>query len=100
MIKVAVFLALAIIAFRWALGSWPWEYLSAQPSRQQAVTRARRLLGVDASASADQIREAHRQLAAKLHPDRGGSDARLAEINAARDLLLAQPPKEGPDRKA
>ena len=49
---------------------------------------ARRLLSVPADADAPRIREAHRRLAAQFHPDRGGSTARLAEINAARDLLL------------
>lgn len=43
------------------------------------------ILGVPPNAGPDTIRGAHRQLAAKAHPDVGGSTARMAEINAARD---------------
>ena len=90
MIKVAAILLLAAIACRWAFGRWPWDYLRASPSQTQEVFRARKLLGVSPSATRAQINDAHRRMAARLHPDRGGSDARLAEINTARDLLLAQ----------
>ena len=85
-----VIAALLAIACRWLFGKWPWEYLQATPSRTKELARARRLLSVPADADARRIREAHRRLAAQSHPDRGGSTARLAEINAARDLLLNQ----------
>ena len=35
------------------------------------------------------IRAAHRRLIASVHPDKGGTEALAAQINAARDLLLA-----------
>lgn len=88
MIKLAAILLLAALACRWIFGRWPWDYLRAPDSRGRERMRAERMLGVSHSANADEIREAHRRMAARLHPDRGGSDARLAEINAARDLLL------------
>ena len=37
----------------------------------------------------DDIKKRHRELARKHHPDRGGSVARMQEINAAVDQLLA-----------
>jgi hypothetical protein len=43
------------------------------------------VLGVKADATADQIRAAHKALASKNHSDHGGNDARMAEINVARD---------------
>jgi hypothetical protein len=43
------------------------------------------VLGVPREATADQIEDAHRRLAMKHHPDRGGSDEQMARINAARD---------------
>lgn len=52
------------------------------------LARARALLGVAAGADADAIRAAHRRLIASVHPDRGGTEALAAQINAARDLLL------------
>lgn len=46
-------------------------------------------LGVSANASVEEIRAAHRALAAKHHPDKDPAGASLmAEINAARDAGL------------
>ncbi len=49
---------------------------------------ARVLLGVSRFDTAERIRERHRALIAQSHPDAGGSDARAAALNKARDLLL------------
>ncbi|MEO9169135.1 MAG: hypothetical protein ABI230_12100 [Aestuariivirga sp.] len=46
------------------------------------------VLGLSASASADEIRAAHKKLLRAIHPDAGGSTYLSAKINAARDLLL------------
>jgi curved DNA-binding protein CbpA len=39
-------------------------------------------------ASEEQIREAHRALLRKLHPDQGGTTWLATRINMARDVLL------------
>lgn len=52
------------------------------------IAEARSLLGVGADADAEAIRGAHRRLIAAVHPDKGGTEALAAKINAARDLLL------------
>jgi curved DNA-binding protein len=52
------------------------------------------ILGVDRSASQDDIKKAYRKLAAKHHPDRGGDTAKFQEISAAYDTL------SNPDKKA
>jgi len=49
---------------------------------------ARALLGLDAGASAADVRDAHRRLIARVHPDAGGSDELATRVNAARDALL------------
>lgn len=58
------------------------------PSTSPEDDAARRILGVSADATPDQIRAAYRAKIAKAHPDRGGSDAEAAKLTAARDRLL------------
>lgn len=43
------------------------------------------VLGLTAAAPVDLIQRRYRELAAKAHPDRGGSNAAMARLNAARD---------------
>jgi hypothetical protein len=91
-----VVLAAAVSIFcRWALGKWPWDYLRPAPTRSQAVLRARKLLGIEAGASREEIITAHRRLTALVHPDRGGTTTAMQEANAARDLLLGELPSPG-----
>ena len=54
------------------------------------VEEARALLGVSPGASLAEIREAHRRLIVKVHPDAGGSTELAHRVNAARDTLVAE----------
>lgn len=46
------------------------------------------ILGVDKSASADEIKKAYRKLAHKYHPDKGeGNDTKFKEVNEAYQVL-------------
>lgn len=76
-----------------------WRSTSRSPGRKFAkkapaaiepsdVVQARALLGLSADSDEQMIRNAHRRLIASVHPDRGGTEALAAQINAARDLLL------------
>jgi hypothetical protein len=51
------------------------------------------VLGVPPGASAEEVAAAYRRLAKRFHPDRSpehGADRRMAEINAAYDLLRSE----------
>ena len=56
-----------------------------------AESDARRLLGVGADATADDVRAARRRLAKELHPDVAGGDAdAMRELNEAMAVVLAE----------
>jgi hypothetical protein len=56
-----------------------------------AMSRAEALamLGLADGADADAIKDAHRRLMMKLHPDHGGTAYLAARLNRAREILLA-----------
>ena len=90
MVKLLLFAAVVVLGFKLVMGRWPWE--PKVSTRAQAVFRARKLLGVSAAASREEVLVAHKRLVALVHPDRGGSNAQVHEANAARDLLLDELP--------
>ena len=71
---------------------WPeWRNLNrGSGSGPGPMDRAEALsvLGLDATATDEDIRRAHRELMRKHHPDHGGSDWLAAKLNQAREVLL------------
>jgi hypothetical protein len=77
------------IAVTWYRGlTWRLFGTRAKQSDQYAIDEARFMLGVSRFDNEASVRERHAALIAKNHPDRGGSEERAKELNAARDLLI------------
>jgi DnaJ homolog subfamily C member 19 len=81
--KIAVFLGLVAIVYLW----WRRRKVEAAAMRP---SEARSILQLPDQATAEQVREAHRRLIAKVHPDAGGSADLARRVNAARDTLLEE----------
>jgi DnaJ family protein C protein 19 len=72
-------------ALLWAAWRRPRRAAPTMP-----VDDARRLLGVREGATLAEIRDAHRRLIARVHPDAGGSAELARRVNVARDTLVAE----------
>lgn len=81
--KLAVLLGLVAIAWLW----WRRRQVAANTMR---AAEARSILQLTEQASAADVRDAHRRLIAKVHPDAGGSADLARRVNAARDTLLQE----------
>lgn len=68
----------------------PKPAAEAQPvsdPQGMSAAEALRILGLEAGATPEEVRAAHRRLMKRVHPDLGGSDALAAMINAAKSRL-------------
>jgi hypothetical protein len=61
---------------------------SSDAGPKSDIEEAYAVLGLAPGADAAAIKEAHRRLMKKVHPDHGGSDYLATKINRARDVLL------------
>ena len=80
-------------AWREAAGAGPGgETAGGPPDGPGGMSRedAYEILGIEPGASDSDIREAHRRLMQKVHPDHGGSNYLAAKINRAKELLLGE----------
>ena len=55
-------------------------------TREEALS----ILGLESNAGPDEIKEAHRGLMKRFHPDHGGSDYFAAKLNQAKSVLLGE----------
>ena len=65
-------------------GGGPSHAAGSVMTREEAYA----VLGLKPGASPAEIKDAHRHLMMKIHPDHGGSDVLAAQVNRAKDVLL------------
>jgi hypothetical protein len=81
---------LLVVAIVYGVRRWP-QLAPVAASRETAeLADARKLLGLGPDYDAAAVREAHRRLIARVHPDVGGTSALAEQINMARDSLLTE----------
>ena len=78
-------LALGLIVLGW----WILKRPAPKSRTRMDEVEAQSLLGVGPLADVETIREAHRRLIQKVHPDTGGSPELARRVNEARDILVA-----------
>jgi hypothetical protein len=71
-------------------GSSPRRAESSTGAPKMTREEAHRVLGLEPGASPDRIRDEHRRLIKKVHPDQGGTAYLAMQINEARDVLLGR----------
>lgn len=79
-------------------GALFWAAWRRKQLAQDSMTPAdaRKLLGVSDEATLAEIREAHRRLITRVHPDSGGSAELANRVNVARDTLVAEMSRRTP----
>jgi hypothetical protein len=82
MLPGAILMSGALLWAAWRRAHWRSSTMSPDD--------ARRLLGVSEHATLAEIRDAHRRLIARVHPDKGGSAELANRVNVARDTLVAE----------
>jgi len=63
---------------------------AAPPGDAMTREQAYAILDLKPGADAEEVKEAHRRLMMKLHPDHGGSTFLAAQINRAKEMLLGE----------
>jgi hypothetical protein len=89
-------MAKLLLLFALVAGLWLWWKRNQGLRAAMPPSEARALLGVGDTASLEEIRDAHRRLIARVHPDVGGSAELATRVNAARDALIAETRRNPP----
>ncbi len=58
------------------------------PEPDLTLDEAFAVLGLESGANAEEVKDAHRRLITRVHPDHGGSGWMAAKLNRAKDVIL------------
>lgn len=83
------YLPFVMPSFRKAAGGQS-QQSPTQANSTMTRKEAALILGVRDGAGEQEIKDAHKKLITRNHPDKGGSDYLAAKINEARDVLLSR----------
>jgi hypothetical protein len=92
-LPMAAGFAFAAVAFGlyWQRTSGAGRPKSPMPGASaMTAEEAYRVLGLAQGASTEEIKQAHRRLMLRAHPDLGGSDYLASKLNEAKDVLLGR----------
>lgn len=90
-VRGAWFVALPLLAVAlWAALFIRRERVREAQPAGMSLAEATALLGVPPDATPQEVREAYRRLMRRAHPDTGGTQGLAAQLNRARDVLLAR----------
>ncbi len=84
--------ALGLLAALWPITLALWHKRkkpSVSSSGPMTRSEALEVLGLKEGASTEEIKDAHKKLIKKTHPDKEGSEWLAAKINQAKDILLS-----------
>ena len=82
-------LPLALKLLPWLAQRKQQNHPQKTPDKGMSLSDAYAILGLDENATKQEITDAHRRLMAKNHPDKGGNDFLAAQLNTAKDLIIA-----------
>ncbi|MDG2034054.1 MAG: DnaJ domain-containing protein [Rhodospirillales bacterium] len=71
-------------------GGFEGDGSSGASSGSMTAEEAYQVLGLEPGASTEEVKDAHKKLMSKIHPDHGGSTYLATKINQAKDFLLGQ----------
>jgi hypothetical protein len=83
----------------WRLPDWREQFSTADQgggrkaragAQRMSAEEAYAVLGIGPNANEEDIKQAHRKLMMKMHPDQGGSTYLAARINEAKEVLLSR----------